>query len=144
MLHCEMLVFQLTLKCYLHVTKNDMSQCAVCFSWFASASMIRLLLFYPFLSGLFICDYASFVLAHFSPFPSFHSSIPLSFCPSVYVALSMLARASLLPCWFSANSPTLLFPLLFTHPHLPSSPSSSHFACVPGSGGLSTVYSPVA
>lgn len=70
----------------------------------------------PLLVGLFICDYTSFVLAHFSPLPSSHSSIPLSFCPSVYVALSMLARASLFPCWSLASSPTLLFSLLFTHP----------------------------
>jgi len=68
------------------------------------------------------------------PRPSFYSSIPLSFCPSVYVALSTLARALPFSGWFLASSPTLLFALLFTHPHPPSS-SSSHFACVPGSEG---------
>lgn len=54
-------------------------------------SFFCFLLFPHLLVSVFICDYTSFVLTHFSPFPSSHSSIPLSFCPSVYVALSL--------CW---------------------------------------------
>lgn len=81
--------------------------------------LFPLLLFLPLLVSLFIRNYTSFVLALFSPFPSSHTSIPLSLHPSVYVAFSMLARASLFPCWFLASSPPLRFLLLFTHPHLP-------------------------
>lgn len=97
------------------------------------------------LIGPFICDYSPFVLAHSSPFPSFHSSIPLSFCPSVYVALSVLARASLFPCWFAASSPTPLFSLLFTHPHLPRPPlllPILHVCQGPGGSALCTAQWP--
>lgn len=84
-----------------------------------------LLLFLPLLVSLFICNYASFVLALRSPFPSSHTSIPLSLsiciCCSLYVGtcitvpllvLGQLPHSSVLalvhPPPLSSSSPLLL------------------------------------
>lgn len=77
-------------------------------------ALIFLPLFPPTLSNLFICDYSSFVLARLSPFTSFSSSIPLSFSPSVYVPVSILARASLFPLLVLGQPP---LSSVLVHPH---------------------------
>lgn len=98
-------------------------------SWyhFRNVAGCSLLTFYSAFRFFYCCLFLS-VFSSVITLPLFLlSSLPFlppippspSLYPSVYVALSMLARASLFPCWFLASSPTLLFKLLFTHPHLP-------------------------
>lgn len=127
-----------------------------CMSLYMTCSSLLLAIFFfpcahfsaSFISPLFLSASSSvitpplFLLTSPLFLPFLHP--PLSFCPSVYVALSMLARASLFPLLVPGQLPHSSV-LALVHPPPPSSSSSSsHFACVPGSGGLGTVYSPVA
>lgn len=100
--------------------------------------------FIPTLSGHpFICDYTSFVLALFiPPSPSPFIRLYMSLC------LHLPARATLFALLVLGKLPVFSVPALVC-PAPPSSSSFSSsslpvFACAPGSGGLDTVYGPMA
>lgn len=106
---------------------------------FFSASVFLLLLFLPFVI-LFICDYNFFVLGLLLCNLSPSTSPSICVCCSCSISRHVHHRSPVgfwpAPPLFSSSSSSPTPTFLFC--------SSSHFACVPGSGGLDRVYSPMA